>query len=90
MQHHIHSFTRTLTLGGILNATFDESESRPLVCADKCLNLFEVITVTRSEVIQSYDLLIELEQFFQQVRSDESRHAGDEPGARICLKSALQ
>ncbi len=79
MQHLIDARAYISADLEITNVAFDKCEARPLIRRDEASNVLEVVTVTRGEIIQSNDTLIELEQGLQQVRADETGDAGNQP-----------
>jgi hypothetical protein len=64
-------------LGGAY-VTFDEFEVRPAQ-ARAVANLLEVRFLSSDEIIEPDNLLVEQQEIFDQMRSDKSRCAGDEP-----------
>lgn len=51
-------------------------------CAPTSDDLIEVALMPGREVVESDHVLVEFEQRFQQVRSDEARDTGHQPGLR--------
>lgn len=49
---------------------------------DQGLDFVEVVPMAGGEVVEADDGLVEPEERIEQVRADETGHAGDEPGAR--------
>src|SRR2546429_289193 len=82
MQHQIHSLTGALTDSQVPDVALDEFELAPLRWRDEPPYLLKIFVLTRRKIVQSADLLIELEQGFDEVRPDKPGGAGDEPGSR--------
>ena len=64
---------------GVLDVAFVEAEALPLGFRDEVLDLVKIALVTGDEIVESDNFLVMGEKGFEDVRSDESRAAGDQP-----------
>src|SRR5436190_19897173 len=81
MQHEIHSLTGALADFEVPDVALDEFELAPLRWRDELPHLLKIALRTRRKIVQSADLLIELEQGLNDVRPDKPGGPGDEPGS---------
>src|ERR1700680_699780 len=81
MEHYVHPV-----------ACFPANAQVSYVCRDQAKtsadastlqSLVDILGVTRREVVEAYHRLPKREKAFEQVRSDEARNPGYEPGPRV-------
>jgi hypothetical protein len=80
---------RTHTVPKLANISFDKAKSRPLIGGYERGDLIEVSPMTRSEIIEAYDLLVQLQQRLKQVAAYKPRDAGDQPGPGLLAEQLL-
>jgi len=83
MEHVVDTLASATAVIQTPDVALNEAEARPLVGADEALYLVEVALVAGGEIVQPDHALIELEESFEQVGTDETGHTGDEPDLRV-------
>jgi hypothetical protein len=73
----------------IPDISLDEFETCPLLPADTGLHLTEVAPVTRCKIVQSHNLLVELQQCLDEIGPYEAGCAGHQPPLRRVLEVCL-
>ncbi len=68
----------------ISDVALNELEVGPLRWRDQALHFVQVVLVAGGEVVQAHHTLVELEQGFQQVAANKTRHTCDQPGLWGC------
>ncbi len=86
MQDEIHSLAALPATGQFADIARDKSKPRPLSRADQRPDFVQIILFARGEVIQADDGLIELEQGFEQVGTNEPGNPGHQPHSGPCGK----
>ena len=89
MQDEINARTGALARGQVADVTLQELKPRPLRRADERLDLLQVLPLAGREVIQADHPLVQFEQGLQQVRADETRDPGHQPGLGRGLEFGL-
>ena len=71
---------RGLAVGQLADVALDEVELGPLPWGDQSLDFIEVALVAGGEIVEADHALVEFEQGFEQVATNEASHTGNEPG----------
>ncbi len=83
MQHILHPGAGSAAVGQLADIALDEAEALPGLLAQPRAYLIEIELIAGGEVIQPHHLLAHGKQGLQQVGTDESGHAGDQPGGGV-------
>jgi hypothetical protein len=79
MKYVINTRTRLAAVFSIADVTVEEFESAPLSRADRPLHVFEVMSISRKEIVHADHGLIELEQRFEEIGPDKSGDSRNQP-----------
>src|SRR5690606_7936066 len=82
VQHAIHALAGLGADLGIADVSEEEAEAGSPLLAHRPDHLLDVLPEAGGEVVETDDLLVELEQHLHEVRSDEAGGAGHQPALR--------
>ena len=80
---------RARTMLKLADISFDEAKSRPLIRGYERRDLIEISLVTRGEVIEAHDLLVQPQQRLKQVAAYKPSNASNQPSPRLLAKQLL-
>lgn len=83
MQHEIDVLAGVMASADIANVTTNEMEMIPRCGTDQRLNLIQIALMAGGKIIQAHDGLVEPQQCFNQIGTDESRGARHQPTMTI-------
>lgn len=89
MQHELGAGADMLARREISYVTFDDPGSGPSGCAHDRSHFIEICLVTSREVVEPYDMLVQLQQFFEKVGANKARNTGHQPGSRLVSQRGL-
>ncbi len=90
VQHDVHTLAASTASGKVGDVRFDERMALPRLLADGTADVFKVASVTCGEVVHARYVLVETQQFFEQVRTDEAGASRDEPAPRMGAQTAAR
>ncbi len=69
--------------GGLADVALDHAEALPCGVSHGLTHLVQVLARAQQEIVEPDDGLFTAQEGFQEVRSNEARNTGDEPGAPL-------
>jgi L-histidine N-alpha-methyltransferase len=90
MQNEFRTLAALPAIRQFADIAAQKPKMAPLFRADARLHFVEVLLASGREIVQTRDRLAEPEQGFQEIRTDEAGHAGDQPRFGRRLKLSLQ
>src|SRR5882672_1402775 len=79
MQNDVSSAAGGLADIEIANVPFVKLKSFPGILPGDCFDFVEIAQMAGGKIVQAHHALIELQQSFEQMRTDKSRNSGDQP-----------
>src|ERR1035437_6927470 len=70
--------------------TFDKPEAGPLFWGNKAPYFIEILFVASGKIVQPHHSLLEFEECFQQIATDETGDPGDQPATLLGLQASKQ
>jgi hypothetical protein len=81
MQHEAYTVDRGRTGRAVANVPFDEPEVRPIGIGQQPFDFLKVAPMSGREIVEANNPLPRAQQRLNQVGTDETGGAGDQPGA---------
>jgi len=79
MKYTVHPINRTGTGGQITYIALYKTEIFPLLLRHQLFYGIEIVPMARAQVIDAYDFLAEIQQFFKKVGPNESGNTRNKP-----------
>ena len=90
MQNNFRVRASFLTGWQIANIALKEPKATPLLCVDQSFDFVEVLRMPGGEIVEADHTLIEFEQCFKEVGTDEPGNTSNQPGFRDGAQLDLQ
>ncbi len=90
VQHVVDTFAGTRAIAELADIAFDESKALPGRFAHAGAHFIEIVLMAGRKIVQTGDALVQTQQRFHQIGTDETGRARDEPVRGIVAQMRLK